>query len=253
MICKYCGKEFAKSCHKHIFCTLSCGKAFRALQSREKESETCFCRYCGKEFKPKVYDRRTYCSRGCAFAHKAAKPKIKTPKIKLLKIKPQHECACCGKMHERNSEYCSQRCYQKVARPPKASRIIKCNLCGNEFRVKGSGSQRRLYCATCAGLMQKIKRKEHKDKRRAIKRNAFVESVNRQHIYLRDRGCCGICGKKINKNFKAPHPMSLTLDHIIPLACGGTHEPKNVQLAHFICNSKKGANASPYGDQLRIY
>ncbi|MEO3856223.1 HNH endonuclease signature motif containing protein [Acrocarpospora sp. B8E8] len=30
-----------------------------------------------------------------------------------------------------------------------------------------------------------------------------------------------------------------TLDHVIPLAKGGLHEPGNLQLAHFICNSTK--------------
>jgi 5-methylcytosine-specific restriction endonuclease McrA len=31
------------------------------------------------------------------------------------------------------------------------------------------------------------------------------------------------------------------LDHIVPLSRGGTHEPSNVQLAHYGCNSKRGA------------
>lgn len=30
-----------------------------------------------------------------------------------------------------------------------------------------------------------------------------------------------------------------TIDHIIPLSKGGTHTYNNVQLAHYICNSKK--------------
>jgi 5-methylcytosine-specific restriction endonuclease McrA len=31
------------------------------------------------------------------------------------------------------------------------------------------------------------------------------------------------------------------MDHIVPFAAGGTHEPANVQLAHRVCNSRKGA------------
>jgi len=46
------------------------------------------------------------------------------------------------------------------------------------------------------------------------------------------------------------YPMSLSIDHIIPLANGGTHEPKNVQIAHFICNSIKSNKYMP--EQLRI-
>lgn len=38
-----------------------------------------------------------------------------------------------------------------------------------------------------------------------------------------------------------PDRLAPTLDHIIPLAAGGTHEPSNCQCAHFSCNSAKGA------------
>jgi 5-methylcytosine-specific restriction endonuclease McrA len=40
--------------------------------------------------------------------------------------------------------------------------------------------------------------------------------------------------------------MTLTLDHVVPLAKGGTHEPANTQIAHAVCNSRK--NDSIVGD-----
>lgn len=58
-----------------------------------------------------------------------------------------------------------------------------------------------------------------------------------------------MCGDKVKKNKCVPHPLAPVLDHIIPLAMGGTHEPKNVQLAHFICNSYKSAKVV---GQLRL-
>jgi 5-methylcytosine-specific restriction endonuclease McrA len=36
-------------------------------------------------------------------------------------------------------------------------------------------------------------------------------------------------------------PTSPTIDHIIPMAKGGGHIWDNVQVAHAICNSTKGA------------
>ena len=36
-----------------------------------------------------------------------------------------------------------------------------------------------------------------------------------------------------------PEPLAATLDHIVPLSCGGEHSEANVQLAHFLCNSTK--------------
>lgn len=72
------------------------------------------------------------------------------------------------------------------------------------------------------------------DRRRTRKRNAFVADVILSEIIARDEGRCGICGD--------PVMGPLHLDHIIPLAAGGTHEPDNVQLAHPTCNLRKGAS-----------
>lgn len=55
-------------------------------------------------------------------------------------------------------------------------------------------------------------------------------------IYERDKWSCGICHRKVNRNLKHPNPMSPSLDHIIPIALGGLHERKNVQIAHLSCN-----------------
>lgn len=66
----------------------------------------------------------------------------------------------------------------------------------------------------------------------------------------RDGWKCGICGKKINRRVKAPHPTSPSLDHIVPMSKGGGHLYSNVQAAHFLCNSQKGNGAAD--DQLLL-
>ena len=38
---------------------------------------------------------------------------------------------------------------------------------------------------------------------------------------------------------KTLHPLSPTIDHVIPLSKGGTHEPGNCRLACFRCNAIK--------------
>jgi len=52
-------------------------------------------------------------------------------------------------------------------------------------------------------------------------------------------------------SLKAPHPLSMSIDHIIPLSRGGTHEPDNVQLAHFICNSIKCAQSHVFAIDMQ--
>lgn len=69
--------------------------------------------------------------------------------------------------------------------------------------------------------------------RRARVLDAFVEHVDPILVYERSGGYCGICGKEVSmENFH--------VDHIIPLACGGTHEYANTQAAHPRCNKIKG-------------
>ena len=52
---------------------------------------------------------------------------------------------------------------------------------------------------------------------------------------------CGICGQPVDFSLKYPHPLSATVDHIIPVAAGGhPSDIENMQLAHLRCNQQKG-------------
>ena len=55
---------------------------------------------------------------------------------------------------------------------------------------------------------------------------------NRKNVYLRDRGKCCYCGKRV--------PMAeFTYDHVIPRSQGGTTRWENIVVACFRCNHKK--------------
>lgn len=52
---------------------------------------------------------------------------------------------------------------------------------------------------------------------------------------------CGICGHEVDKTLPAFTPMSPEIDEIIPVALGGSpYDFDNLQLAHRVCNQKKG-------------
>jgi len=53
---------------------------------------------------------------------------------------------------------------------------------------------------------------------------------------------CHICHNKIDKYVRKPNYWAATVEHIIPLAKGGTHTWDNVAPAHAICNWNKGCN-----------
>lgn len=118
-----------------------------------------------------------------------------------------------------------------------------CHRCSTPFLALSNGPWIAAYCSDrCSSA-------HSNERRRARERNAFVEHVNRTKIFDRDGWRCQLCGKPTKRGAVVPHHDAAVLDHILPLVHGGTHEPANVQCAHFSCNSRKGAGGV---DQLRL-
>lgn len=59
-------------------------------------------------------------------------------------------------------------------------------------------------------------------------------------VIFKTQNTCGICGKPVDFTIKYPHPLSPTIDHIIPINKGGhPSDIENMQLSHFSCNRQK--------------
>jgi 5-methylcytosine-specific restriction endonuclease McrA len=69
-------------------------------------------------------------------------------------------------------------------------------------------------------------------KRRAYKKNQFIEDVDPRVVYQMHGGMCGICEEFVTED-------DFHVDHRIPLAKGGMHGYVNVQPAHPSCNLQK--------------
>jgi 5-methylcytosine-specific restriction endonuclease McrA len=92
--------------------------------------------------------------------------------------------------------------------------------------------------------------REARHRRRARERGAFIAPVSPRQIHERDGWRCHICRKKVSKTAVVPHPRAATLDHLVPLAALGSHEPANVATACFRCNCIKGDRGG--GEQLML-
>ncbi|WWM24861.1 HNH endonuclease [Streptomyces sp. B21-104] len=56
---------------------------------------------------------------------------------------------------------------------------------------------------------------------------------------------CWLCGHNIDGRLTEKHPLSFTLDHVVPLSKGGDLlDPANARPAHRSCNSSRGNRTS---------
>ena len=66
------------------------------------------------------------------------------------------------------------------------------------------------------------------------------ETVHREVVADRDDWTCGLCSQAIPRVVLYPHPLSLSVDHVAPLALGGGHTYSNVRASHLRCNIAQG-------------
>jgi 5-methylcytosine-specific restriction endonuclease McrA len=61
-------------------------------------------------------------------------------------------------------------------------------------------------------------------------------------------GCAGICqdaAHPVDPSRRRPDPLSSSVDHVTPIARGGTHTRANVQITHWYCNHEANADDKP--------
>jgi len=247
-LCAQCASPYQQRRSDQRFCSRRCNQA----HFRDSYSKTCTAGDCSKAVRAK----------GLCSMHW----KRKYGKQQKFPI----TCLTCGSEHlsaRRDGKYCSEACKGIGLRkrystalvlwtpPPKQPRTAsgslrpmrRCWYAGQCARCSASfvsDQPRSRYCS------RSCLRSDGKDKRRALKREAFVAEVRRTRIFERDGWTCQLCRRKVKRAAIVPDPLAPVLDHIVPLAKGGTHEPANVQCAHFMCNSLKGDRGG--GEQLML-
>lgn len=128
-----------------------------------------------------------------------------------------------------------------------------CASCGSTFEREPTRGQRPRWCPSCRGTRKAdAARKRANDARRRARTAIDAEQFEPGEIFERDRWRCQIpgCGRLVLRDKPWPHPLSPTIDHIIPLSEGGHHVRANVRCAHARCNVSRGNRGG--NDQLLL-
>lgn len=147
-----------------------------------------------------------------------------------------HEC------HKRLQQEHAKRTWLKRRGPKQESVTCANPKCRVQFH-SGYGDFRSKYCSqTCSNRHRGQSRPGSNDRRRAKKYGAPYEFVNPIKVLDRDGWKCHLCGKQLRKEDRGTHkPVAPEIDHVIPLAAGGSHSYSNVACACRSCNAAKGA------------
>ena len=163
-------------------------------------------------------------------------------------------CGGCGGFKTAISRQC--RACAIAARKPSETKVeTVCGHCGVVFTPKWSTTfkRRRRFCSPrCANTANAPRLTDTKDRlrKRRSKRSRWRncramsgrKAVGRWRLIAeRDGWVCWVCNAAIDSTLKFPDRWSGTVDHVIPLAEGGTDEDWNCKAAHFTCNARRGS------------
>lgn len=224
------------------------------------------CRACGKNIPPEAGVGKRYCSDECkpvCVANGCQRKVLAKGLCKEHYRRKEHNgsisrtCLTCGKEFPigatRGRKYCSDECKPKCIVQDCADIVEMDGHCPRHaamLRKNGHLSNRTFTCVYCGETITRSYGERYiKNTRKVCTECAAVRKRDhgwfRKKVIESGRAECGICGDDIDLALKWPDKASLSIDHIIPLALGGTNRESNLQPAHAGCNIQKGARIKP--------
>lgn len=149
---------------------------------------------------------------------------------------------------QRAAENKSRKINEQLAR---RLAIHVCKNCGQEFCMESSGYNSENYCSE--KCQKRFYNRAKSEKRAAIlKRRKHDTDITLEKLFKRDGGVCYICGKPCNWEDIAEADGTMiagdnypSIDHVVPVARGGTHTWDNIRLACRRCNTNKRDSEPP--------
>jgi 5-methylcytosine-specific restriction endonuclease McrA len=172
-------------------------------QTKQESDMTNFtlnCKWCLETFTT-IYETKIYCTKLCAQRARDLRKRIRNGTQRPI--------------HKRN-----------------------CKGCADPFITR---RKEQLYCSQeCRNWMREQVKRETARRRGESQWSAANRPTWKAKIFYKNQGQCQLCNSPIDLRLKSPDPMSFSIDHIVPVSLGGTHEQANLQAAHLVCNSRRG-------------
>lgn len=204
-------------------CTSHYNKARYTAEQRHQKKHQATCSVCGRQWMSERPGRKL-CSDAC-----------RSVEYTRRGIRPPHwDRRSAGGSRPWSRATRAKWKLAKAARGSSGNRWVAgwCERCGKDF-VSALGTDLARYCSNAC------KRRARSSRRRARERGAYSERYARHQIFERDGWRCHICKRLTLKAEVVPHPRAPVLDHLVPLARGGSDTAANVATACFLCNSVK--------------
>lgn len=149
---------------------------------------------------------------------------------------------------QRKAERDSRKTSDDLARRL-ATRV--CKNCGKEYCIACSGYNSEQYCSE--KCQKRYVNREKNDKRKdKLKSRKHDTDITLEKLFKRDGGVCYICGCACDwsditegEGTMIAGNMYPSIDHVKPVAKGGTHTWDNIRLACRACNIKKRDGTRP--------
>jgi len=213
-----------------------------------KKPITVRCRDCGRTFERLAHVFRDVangtwtCGNECPLCRQDRQDKRKQEQEterEERRIKAEHEAQ---EVAKRKAERLSRKIGNETT---KRLATHVCKNCGIEFCQMVTGYNSEVYCSERCQVRW-LNRTRSEKRYKTLMSRRHDNSISLERLFKRDSGVCYLCGKQCDWNdgvtkegtFVAGNNYP-SIDHIVPVAKGGTHTWDNIKLAHRICNTLK--------------
>jgi 5-methylcytosine-specific restriction endonuclease McrA len=245
--CKFCKTELperlpSQTGRKRVYCNKACYD--RAVGLTKGVERVPNCLFCGValEHKGTAGNPKRFCSR-----EHATKTWTKNVTKKAKVTKSCLECQISFATNRDAQVFCSNPCRAThTSAKLKALRVVQefyeyeCDGCSvvvlRKYRVtKGKFGR---FCDKC-----RLRNRRATYRSKTVKRQSLTVKPSRlscDEIAERDGFVCHICTGVVDMTLPRTRALGGTVDHVVPLSKGGSDDPDNLKLAHWVCNVRKG-------------